>query len=284
MKMFDLSSVTFEFWSISASLYYSFIRSFIHSYLIFLGTSGGFRGGGGTPGPCPPFETLKKKKKLNVSEHLNVSGSPPPPPPPPLVTCATFDAGGAYLIICQWSDLYYSFIRSFIHSYLIFLGTSGGFRGGGTPGPCPPPLLKPKKKKKKKKNVSEHLNVSVPPPPPPPRLWLARLSTLVALRKKRGHEHEFLQIFLQFWITLKYIFRHILFIISTCYLKLFRKLPIPMGNIMWKLEDHSYSSKEAILLQSGHFDICKNSILCINKHARFSLYGVAQKECNDFDP
>ena len=99
-----------------------------------------------------------------------------------------------------------------------------------------------------------------------------------------GHEHEFLQIFLQFWIALKYIFRHILFIISTCYLELFRKLPIPMGNIMWKLEDHSYSSKEAILLQSWHFDICKNSILCINKHASFSLYGVAQKECNDFDP
>ena len=80
-----------------------------------------------------------------------------------------------------------------------------------------------------------------------------------------GHEHEFLQIFLQFWIALKYIFRHILFIIYTCYLELFRKLPIPMGNIMWKLEDHSYSSKQAILLQSWHFDICKNSILSIKR-------------------
>ena len=83
-----------------------------------------------------------------------------------------------------------------------------------------------------------------------------------------GHEHEFLQIFLQFWIALKYIFRHILFIISTCCLELFRKLPIPMGNIMWKLEDHSYSSKQltqAILLQSWHFDICKNSIMSIKR-------------------
>ena len=80
-----------------------------------------------------------------------------------------------------------------------------------------------------------------------------------------GHEHEFLHIFLQYWIALKYIFRHILLIISTCNLELFRKLPIPMGNIMWKLEDHSYSSKQAILLQSWHFDICKNSILCIKR-------------------
>ena len=80
-----------------------------------------------------------------------------------------------------------------------------------------------------------------------------------------GHEHEFVQIFLQFWIALKYIFRHILFIISTRYFELFRKLPMPMGNIMWKLEDHSYSSKQAILLQSWHFDICKNSILSIKR-------------------
>ena len=67
-------------------------------------------------------------------------------------------------------------------------GASGGFRGGGHTRPvpppppfeivlynCPPPLLK------RKKNVSEHRNVS---DLPPPRLGLARLSMLVALRKK----------------------------------------------------------------------------------------------------
>ena len=80
-----------------------------------------------------------------------------------------------------------------------------------------------------------------------------------------GHEHELSQNFLQFWIALKYIFRHILLIISTCDLELFRKLPKPIGNIMWKLKDHSYSSKRAILPQSWHFDIRKNSILCIKR-------------------
>ena len=47
-----------------------------------------------------------------------------------------------------------------------------------------------------------------------------------------GHEHDFSHIFPQFCIALKYIhvFRHILLIIYT--LELFRKLPIPMGNIM----------------------------------------------------
>ena len=58
-----------------------------------------------------------------------------------------------------------------------------------------------------------------------------------------GYEHEFLQIFLQFRIALKYTFRHILLIISTCDLELFRKLSMPIGNMMWKLEDRSYSSK-----------------------------------------
>ena len=48
-------------------------------------------------------------------------------------------------------------------------------------------------------------------------------------------------------------------------MELFRKLPITMGNILWKLEDHSYSRKRAILLQSWHFDIRKNSILCIKR-------------------
>ena len=81
----------------------------------------------------------------------------------------------------------------------------------------------------------------------------------------RGHEHEFSQNFLQFWIALKYTFHHILLMISTCDLELFRKLPMSIGNIMWKLEDHSYSSKRAILLQSWHFDIRKNSILCIKR-------------------
>ena len=38
-----------------------------------------------------------------------------------------------------------------------------------------------------------------------------------------------------------------------------------MGNIMWKLEYHSYSRKRAILLQIWHFDIRKNSILCIKR-------------------
>ena len=38
-----------------------------------------------------------------------------------------------------------------------------------------------------------------------------------------------------------------------------------MGNIMWKLEDHNYSSKQAILFQSWHFDICKNSFLSIKR-------------------
>ena len=80
-----------------------------------------------------------------------------------------------------------------------------------------------------------------------------------------AHEHEFSQFFPKFWIALKYIFRHILLIISTCDLKLFRKLPIPMGNILWQVEDHSYSSTRAILLQSWHFDIRKNSILCIKR-------------------
>ena len=47
-----------------------------------------------------------------------------------------------------------------------------------------------------------------------------------------GHEHEFSQISPQFGIAVKYIFRHILLIISTCDRELFRKLPIPMGNIM----------------------------------------------------
>ena len=45
--------------------------------------------------------------------------------------------------------------------------------GGGTPGPCPP-FWNQQNKNKKHKCVG----------PPPPRLWLARLSTLVALRKK----------------------------------------------------------------------------------------------------
>ena len=94
-----------------------------------------------------------------------------------------------------------------------------------------------------------------------------------------GHEHEFSQNFLQFWIELKYTFRHILLIISTCDLELFRKLPMSIGNIMWKLEDHSYSSKWAILLQSWHFDIRKNSILCI-KRRLVSLY-IAQSVCCD---
>ena len=94
-----------------------------------------------------------------------------------------------------------------------------------------------------------------------------------------GHEHEFSQNFLQFWIALKYTFRHILLIISTCDLELFRKLPMPIGNIMWKLEDHSYSSKWAILLQSWHFDIRKNSILCI-KRRLVSRY-IAHSVCCD---
>ena len=45
----------------------------------------------------------------------------------------------------------------------------------------------------------------------------------------------------------------------------FQKTAHSMGNIMWKLEDHSYSSKRAILLQSWLFDIRKNSILCIKR-------------------
>ena len=64
----------------------------IHPIYSIVLSSGGFRGGGGTPSPCPPrlwnlfvhvapppFWNLKKK----VSEHSNVSDSPPPPPPPP---------------------------------------------------------------------------------------------------------------------------------------------------------------------------------------------------------
>ena len=80
-----------------------------------------------------------------------------------------------------------------------------------------------------------------------------------------GHEHEFFFFNPKFWIPVKYMFRHILLIISTCDLELFKKLPTPMGNIMWKLEDHSCSSKRAILLQSWHFDIRKNRILCIKR-------------------
>ena len=94
-----------------------------------------------------------------------------------------------------------------------------------------------------------------------------------------GHEHEFSQIFTKIWIAVKYIFRHILLIIFTCDLELFKKLPITMGNIMWKSEDHSYSSKRAILLQSGHFDIRKNSILCI-KRMLVSRY-IAHSVCCD---
>ena len=52
----------------------------------------------------------------------------------------------------------------------------------------------------------------------------------------RGHEHEFSQIFLKFLIALKYKFHHILLKISTCDLELFRKLPIPMGNIIYMFE------------------------------------------------
>ena len=62
-------------------------------------------------------------------------------------------------------------------------------------------------------------------------------------------------------------------------MELFRKLPMPIGNIMWKLEDHSYSSKRAILLQISHFDIRKNSILCI-KRRLFSRY-IAHSVCCD---
>ena len=94
-----------------------------------------------------------------------------------------------------------------------------------------------------------------------------------------GHEHEFSQIFPKFWIALKYIFRHILLIVSTCDLELFRKLPILMGNIMWKLEDHSYSSIRAILLQSWHIDIRKNSILCI-KRRLVSCYITRSVRCD----
>ena len=94
-----------------------------------------------------------------------------------------------------------------------------------------------------------------------------------------GHEHEFSQFFPKFGIALKYIFRHILLIIPTCDLELFRKLPILIGNIMWKLEDHSYSSKRAILLQSWHIDIRKNSILCI-KRRLVSRY-IAHSVCCD---
>ena len=93
------------------------------------------------------------------------------------------------------------------------------------------------------------------------------------------HKHEFSQIFLKFWIALKYKFRHILLIISTCDLELSRKLLIPIGNIMWKLEDRSYSSKWAILLQSWQFDIRKNSILCI-KRRLVSRY-IAHSVCCD---
>ena len=96
-----------------------------------------------------------------------------------------------------------------------------------------------------------------------------------------GHEHEFSQFFLQFWIALKYKFRHILFIISICYLKLFRKLPIPMGNIMWKVEDHSYSSKHATLLQSWHFDICINIILCIKRMLVSRYTGLPKKNATN---
>ena len=85
--------------------------------------------------------------------------------------------------------------------------------------------------------------------------------------------------FPQFWIAVKYIFRHILLIISTCELELFRKLPIPMGNIMWKLEDDSCSREWAILLQSWHFNIRKNTILCI-KRMLVSRY-IAHRVCCD---
>ena len=84
-----------------------------------------------------------------------------------------------------------------------------------------------------------------------------------------GHEHEFSQFFPKIWIALKYIFGHILLINSTYDLELFRKLPIPMSNVMRKLEDHSYSSKRAILLKSWNFDIRKNSILCIKRRLVF---------------
>ena len=66
-------------------------------------------------------------------------------------------------------------------------GASGGFRGGGTPGPCPPlwncfVQLPPPPfwNVKKMFRNTEMCRIS----PPPPRLGLARLSTLVALRKK----------------------------------------------------------------------------------------------------
>ena len=94
------------------------------------------------------------------------------------------------------------------------------------------------------------------------------------------HEHEFSQISPKLWIAVKYTFRHILLIISTCNLKLFGKQPISMGYIMWKLKDHSYSSKWAILLQSWHFWYPeKNSILC-NKRMLVSRY-IAHSVCCD---
>ena len=47
-----------------------------------------------------------------------------------------------------------------------------------------------------------------------------------------GHEHELSQNFPPILNCGKYIFCHILLIISTCDMELFRKLHIPMGNIM----------------------------------------------------
>ena len=75
--------------------------------------------------------------------------------------------------------------------------------GGGTPGPCPPPLLRPFStiappplfvhvppppfsvlNLKKKKNINVFGTQKCVGFPPPPPFGLARLSTLVALRKK----------------------------------------------------------------------------------------------------
>ena len=81
-----------------------------------------------------------------------------------------------------------------------------------------------------------------------------------------AHEHEISQMFPKFWIALKYIFRHILLIISTCDLELFRKLPTPMGNILWKLEDHiAIQANELYCFKVNTLISEKNSILCIQR-------------------
>ena len=160
-------------------------QSFHHNTTLLLaGAVADLGGGGGTPGPCPPLlkpistfapppfctcapPLFKPKKKMcRNTEMCRI-----PPPPPPFGTCATLDAGGA-----------------------------PKKKSVGVPPPPPPPpahQLFWDLRDFRGWRRSEKSQCVVPPPlffkswiRPCAGVWiisrlgLARLSTLVALRKK----------------------------------------------------------------------------------------------------